>query len=188
MGDDSVPPGQPDRRKRFILAVAFGTTRPEIAYVPFEEVNLTGYLDPTRIHTIETYPDDLTPVNLDRNFRREEAMCEEAEEEDADETNNPKNILDGIPCLLQHARSNLAGLGDSCKVEAVLCVPAIWKSKACGDMQRDMAHAMKQAGFQYFDMLCVSEPEAAAAYKLQSRDLTVSYRNLGFLLSTCVPS
>lgn len=85
-------------------------------------------------------------------------------------------IADYLTCLLRHAKSELRarGFDESYPVELVMCVPAIWKQKACRDMQTAMAKAMQQADFQGVDiqsnsienLFIVSEPEAAAAYVL----------------------
>ncbi|KAI3326025.1 hypothetical protein HD806DRAFT_430483 [Xylariaceae sp. AK1471] len=85
-------------------------------------------------------------------------------------------IADFLTCLLRHTKSELEekGYDNSWKVEIVLCVPAIWSSKACRDMQTAMAIAMKKARFEGADiqnnsienLFIVSEPEAAAAYVL----------------------
>ncbi|KAF4339125.1 hypothetical protein FBEOM_6945 [Fusarium beomiforme] len=83
-------------------------------------------------------------------------------------------IADYLTYLLDHVQSELLRLGydDSFRREMVLCVPAIWKPKACRDMQTCLAVAMKRANFQGVDiennsienLFIVSEPEAAAEF------------------------
>ncbi|KAF9772376.1 hypothetical protein IL306_009924 [Fusarium sp. DS 682] len=83
-------------------------------------------------------------------------------------------IADYLTYLLDHVQSELLRLGfdDSYRREMVLCVPAIWKPKACRDMQTCLTVAMKRAKFQGVDvennsienLFIVSEPEAAAEF------------------------
>ena len=91
-------PEVPDPAKRLIMAVDFGTTYSAIAYVAFEEDESVGYLNPSRIRTIQNYPDDANfgsldgemrsevPTEviypLDQSFREKEGLSEEAAEEE----------------------------------------------------------------------------------------------------------
>jgi len=58
-------------RKRLIVAVDFGTTYSAVAYVALAEGEDTAYLDPSRIRTVQNYPDDATFGNLDDQMRGE---------------------------------------------------------------------------------------------------------------------
>jgi hypothetical protein len=64
-------PEEPNLAKRLIMAVDFGTTYSAIAYIALEEGESVGYLDPTRIRTIQNYPDDATFGSLDDDMRSE---------------------------------------------------------------------------------------------------------------------
>lgn len=58
--------------KRLIVAVDFGTTYSAVAYVALEEGDDDrAYLDPSRIRTVQNYPDDATFGNLDDQMRSE---------------------------------------------------------------------------------------------------------------------
>ncbi|KAK6189536.1 hypothetical protein LQW54_013168 [Pestalotiopsis sp. IQ-011] len=60
--------------------------------------------------------------------------------------------------------------------EIVLCIPAIWKQKACRNMQTALASALLAAGYEDIaieshsieNLFVVSEPEAAAAFVLEN--------------------
>ncbi|KAI1758498.1 hypothetical protein GGR53DRAFT_516970 [Hypoxylon sp. FL1150] len=88
-------------------------------------------------------------------------------------------IADFLTCLLRHAKSQLQllRLYDDYRVEMVLCVPAIWTQKACRDMQMALLIAMKMAEFKGVNpshqaienLFIVSEPEAAAAFTLDTQ-------------------
>jgi molecular chaperone DnaK (HSP70) len=91
--------------------------------------------------------------------------------------NKPLHVIaDFLTHLLAHTQSELQkkGFDNSYRREIVLSVPAIWKEKACRDMQSCLAEAMQRANFQNVDiqnnsienLFIVSEPEAAAAYML----------------------
>jgi hypothetical protein len=98
-------PDMSDSAKRLIMAVDFGTTYSAIAYVALEEGSSVGYLNPSRIRTIQNYPDDVTfgslhdemrsevPTEviypLNRSFRENEGLSEEPAENDYQ--------LDGAP-------------------------------------------------------------------------------------------
>ncbi len=98
---------------------------------------------------------------------------------------NLQVIVDFLTCLLRHTKSQLSAIGyGDYRKEIVLCVPAIWSQKACREMQTAMAQAMEQARFEGVDvqnnsienLFIVSEPEAAAAYVLETeRDISVRY-------------
>jgi hypothetical protein len=58
--------------KRLIVSVDFGTTYSAVAYVALEEWDVDrAYLDPSRIRTVQNYPDDATFGNLDDQMRSE---------------------------------------------------------------------------------------------------------------------
>jgi len=58
--------------KRLIIAVDFGTTYSAVAYVALDEGDDgSAYLDPSRIRTVQNYPDDATFGNLDDQMRSE---------------------------------------------------------------------------------------------------------------------
>ncbi|KAH7177235.1 hypothetical protein DER46DRAFT_654490 [Fusarium sp. MPI-SDFR-AT-0072] len=81
-------------------------------------------------------------------------------------------IADFLSYLLDHVRSQLRDYDESWQREMVLCVPAIWKPKACRKMQTCLAVAMKQAKFPGVDIVNISverlfitsEPEDAAEF------------------------
>ncbi|KAG5808744.1 hypothetical protein H9Q74_004346 [Fusarium xylarioides] len=56
-------------------------------------------------------------------------------------------IADYLTYLLDHVRSQLREFDNSWVREMVLCVPAIWKPRACREMQTCLAVAMRRAGF-----------------------------------------
>lgn len=81
-------------------------------------------------------------------------------------------IADFLEHLFRHTRVQLIrshGFHDSCSIEFVLCVPAIWTRKACRKMQIAVAAAISRSGLGKVDngsvdnLFIVSEPEAAAA-------------------------
>ncbi|KAJ9133270.1 Hsp70 family protein-like protein [Pleurostoma richardsiae] len=86
-------------------------------------------------------------------------------------------IADYLTCLFRHVKDELGeeGFDGNHSLEIVLCVPAIWTSKACREMQAAVAKAMSRARIQGVDiqnksienLFLVSEPEAAAAYVLE---------------------
>ncbi|KAH6842480.1 hypothetical protein B0I37DRAFT_382023 [Chaetomium sp. MPI-CAGE-AT-0009] len=102
--DDSEPP---DSSKRLIMAVDFGTTYSAIAYVALQggPREVADFLDPTRIRTIQNYPDDATfgglddemrsevPTEviypLDRNFREKEGLVAGARENQQEDVPEP---------------------------------------------------------------------------------------------------
>jgi hypothetical protein len=99
---------------------------------------------------------------------------------------DPHHVLvDFLTCLLRHTKLELRSFGfdESYRMEIVLCVPAIWRQKACRDMQAALARAMERARFEGVDvgnksvenLFIVSEPEAAAAYVLET-ERSVSVR------------
>ncbi|KAL9573472.1 hypothetical protein ACKAV7_002016 [Fusarium commune] len=81
-------------------------------------------------------------------------------------------IADFLSYLLDHVRSQLRDYDESWQREMVLCVPAIWKPKACRKMQTCLAVAMKRAKFPGVDIVnnsierlfITSEPEDAAEF------------------------
>lgn len=81
-------------------------------------------------------------------------------------------IVHYLEQLFRHTRAELLRLkvyDDMIAVEFVLCVPAVWSSKACRTMERAMAKAVEKSGLGTLqdgslrNLFIVSEPEAAAA-------------------------
>jgi hypothetical protein len=88
-------------------------------------------------------------------------------------------ISDYLTELFIHAKRQLLQhheLSQNTKIEHVLCVPVVWKAKACRTMQRAMKTAIEASGLGTMDgLFLVSEPEAAAAYVLgRNREVNVS--------------
>lgn len=86
-------------------------------------------------------------------------------------------IADYLEQLFQHTKKRLIeseGYTDTSTVEFVLCVPAVWKSKASRKMQAAMGRAITNSGLGKLqngsvdNLFLVSEPEAAAACVLAS--------------------
>jgi hypothetical protein len=86
-------------------------------------------------------------------------------------------IADYLEQLFKHTKERLTdseGYTDASTVEFVLCIPAIWKSKASRQMQIAMATAINNSGLGRLqngsvdNLFLVSEPEAAAACALAS--------------------
>ena len=65
------PSVDPAACKRLVVAIDFGTTYSAIAYCALGEGEDSSYLDPSRIRTIQNYPDDATFGNLDDQMRSE---------------------------------------------------------------------------------------------------------------------
>ncbi|KAK4170972.1 hypothetical protein QBC36DRAFT_305615 [Triangularia setosa] len=63
--EDPIP------QKRLIVAVDFGTTYSAVAYVALEDGEGTASLNPSRIYTVQNYPDDATFGNPDDQMRSE---------------------------------------------------------------------------------------------------------------------
>ena len=89
--------------------------------------------------------------------------------------NDEDVIADYLEHLFRHTKEQLTtyhGFSDSCPLEFVLCVPAIWTQKACRTMQTAMETAIRKSEFgsvqngSVEDLFIVSEPEAASAYVL----------------------
>jgi len=81
-------------------------------------------------------------------------------------------ISDYLEQLFKHTKNELRRLNeysDSTRVEFVLCVPAVWPSRACRVMQAAMSTAAKRSEFGNLvngsldNLFIISEPEAAAA-------------------------
>ncbi|CZR66777.1 related to hsp70 protein [Phialocephala subalpina] len=71
--------------------------------------------------------------------------------------------------LFRHTKEQLEkqGISGDSVFEHVLCVPAIWDTDACIEMQNAVSTAVKETGFGSMnEFFLVSEPEAAAAYVL----------------------
>jgi hypothetical protein len=93
-------------------------------------------------------------------------------------------ISDYLEQLFKHTKDELRRLNeysDCTPVEFVLCVPAVWPSKACRFMQAAMSTAAKRSEFGNLvngnldNLFIISEPEAAAACVLaeDSNDIYV---------------
>jgi len=107
-------------------------------------------------------------------------------------------IADYLEQLFHHTKKRLIGsegYTDASTVEFVLCVPAIWKAKACRQMQVAMATAITNSGLGQLqngsvdNLFLVSEPEAAAACLLASEKTRLQVRldSTGrFILLTCL--
>ena len=73
-----------------------------------------------------------------------------------------------------HVRLIEDGYTRESRVEFVLCVPAIWKARACRQMHTAMSEAIQKSGFgdlqngSIDNLFIVSEPEAAATAAVQS--------------------
>jgi hypothetical protein len=85
-------------------------------------------------------------------------------------------IADFLERLFRHTKERLTrcyDFQDSCSVEFVLCVPAIWTRKACRKMQTAMEKAIARSGFGNMsggsidNLFIVTEPEAAATHVLE---------------------
>jgi hypothetical protein len=94
-------------------------------------------------------------------------------------------IADFLSHLLRHTKNCLSidkAYTESSRVDFVLCVPAIWSSKALRKMQVAMIKAAAQSGFGTMrngcieDLFIVSEPEAAAECLLASEDTALQVR------------
>lgn len=98
---------------------------------------------------------------------------------------NTDVIADYLEKLFTHTKNQLQrteGFDGSGPIEFVLCVPAIWTTKACRIMQTAMAKAVVGSGLRsrehgnLNDLFIISEPEAAAACVLaeNSNDIYVN--------------
>jgi molecular chaperone DnaK (HSP70) len=94
-------------------------------------------------------------------------------------------IDDYLTELLKHTRTHIEAKGwnPTIPTEFVICVPALWPSKACRIMQAAMGKAVQNAGLrdaqhgeELKDLFIVSEPEAAATciFKENRERITVS--------------
>jgi hypothetical protein len=94
-------------------------------------------------------------------------------------------ISDYLEQLFRHTKDELQRLNeysDITPVELVLCVPAVWSSRACRVMQAAMSTAAKRSKFGNLvngsldNLFIISEPEAAAASVLaeDNNDVYVS--------------
>jgi len=94
-------------------------------------------------------------------------------------------ISDYLTQLFTHTRNELRNMddfNDNLPIEFVLCIPAVWPSKACRIMQTAMATAAQRSGLgslqsdSLSNLFIVSEPEAAAAWVLaeNNNDIFVS--------------
>ena len=98
---------------------------------------------------------------------------------------NTDVVTDYLEKLFTHTKNELQlteGFDGSGPIEFVLCVPAIWTTKACRIMQTAMAKAVLRSGLGNLehgnlnDLFIISEPEAAAACVLaeNNNDIYVS--------------
>lgn len=102
-------------------------------------------------------------------------------------------IKDYLEQLFIHTKDELQGLKllkDNTTIELVLCVPAVWPSKACRIMQAAMLEAVQLSGLGTWtnntldNLFIISEPEAAAACVLaeDNNDIYVSYSSVAYSL------
>jgi len=89
--------------------------------------------------------------------------------------NDEDVIADFLEHLFRHGKEQLIKyhyFSETCPVEFVLCVPAMWTQKASRTMQSVMETAIRRSGFGNLqngsveDLFIVSEPEAASAHVL----------------------
>lgn len=94
-------------------------------------------------------------------------------------------FVDYLKRLFEHTKNELIQLGEYAEdtpVEFVLCVPAVWPSKACRTMQAALTAAVKESGLgqtisgSLDGLFIMSEPEAAATCVLAEgrNDIRVS--------------
>lgn len=109
-------------------------------------------------------------------------------------TDNIDLIAHYLEQLFKHTHSRLVedGYTEESKVEFVLCVPAIWKARACRKMQAAMTSAIRESGFGKLqngsidNLFIVSEPEAAATAAVQTSKVNfrVCFAGMAFLRSS----
>lgn len=99
--------------------------------------------------------------------------------------------------LFEHVYQELVkcGFNDTCHVEPIVCVPAMWKPDACRRMERAVLKAMRKAGIFGPEsssdppVFIVSEPEAASTLVLeQSRGLIHVSETRGYISLTDIDS
>jgi len=87
---------------------------------------------------------------------------------------NEDVIADYLTQLFRHTKHELETtheISDTRSVEHVLCVPNVWSSKANRRMQAAVGTAIRNSGLGTpHNMFLVAEPEAAAAYVLESNN------------------
>lgn len=104
---------------------------------------------------------------------------------------NTDVIGDYLKQLFEHTKSELQRLNEysvNIPIEFVLCVPAVWPSKACRIMQEAMNNAAKRSELSSLvndsldNLFIVSEPEAAAACVLaeDNNDIYVGYSSISY--------
>lgn len=84
-------------------------------------------------------------------------------------------IADYLIQIFTHTKKELIeeeNFSDTCAVELVLCLPAGWSFAAQRDIQRIMEDVAKEVDFGWrdFEPFIINEPEAVAAYLLESMD------------------
>lgn len=84
-------------------------------------------------------------------------------------------ITDYLTQIFTHTKKELIeeeNFSDTCAVELVLCLPAGWSFATQRDMQRIMEDVAKEVDFGWrdFEPFIINEPEAVAAYLLESMD------------------
>ncbi|RKL39378.1 hypothetical protein BFJ72_g6852 [Fusarium proliferatum] len=103
-------------------------------------------------------------------------------------------IADYLSYLLDHVKVQLRHYDDTWVREMVLCVPTIWKPRACREMQTCLAVAMRRAGFPGVNdnntierLFITSESENAAEFasstELKSTQVYVHGRHIIFSLT-----
>jgi hypothetical protein len=109
---------------------------------------------------------------------------------------NTDVIRDYLEQLFKHTKGELQRLNEysfNTPIEFVLCVPAVWPSRACREMQAAMSAAAKgsELGSLVDDSLdnlfIISEPEAAAACVLaeDNNDIYVGYSSISYETAEC---
>jgi hypothetical protein len=164
---DSAPAPSGSRTHNFIWGYGIREVlaRPDIDHSRYNQISRSKLLLDTSENT-ERIRKDLRPT-LQR-LKRGNII---KDDEDV--------ISDYLTELFVHAKRQLIQhheLSQNTKIEHVLCVPVVWKAKACRTMQRAMKTAIEASGLGTMDSLfLVSEPEAAAAYVLgRNREVNVS--------------
>lgn len=105
-------------------------------------------------------------------------------------------ISDYLEQLFKHTKDELQRLNEysvNIPIEFVLCVPAVWPSRACRVMQAAMSAAAKRSELGSLvdgsldNLFIISEPEAAAACVLaeDNNDIYVSYSSILCEMAEC---
>lgn len=109
---------------------------------------------------------------------------------------NTDVISDYLEQLFKHTKTELRKLNEysvNIPIEFVLCVPAVWPSKACRAMQAAMSDAAKRSELGNLvngsldNLFIISEPEAAAACVLaeDNNDIYVGHSSISCETAEC---